>query len=484
MQNVPKIVRERLRTAAPTVGHLDANVLTAFAERSLPKTERTVVLEHLARCGDCRDVLALALPEPEAKQTVFVPARGGWLTWPTFRWAFVTAGVVAIAAIGVVQLQRRHALTETKQVARFEGPASPLSQNAAPSSAESTAESRKKSLPVTPSAGATSAGYAGFQMNEKQLIARAAPGRAATPSTFGGAVAGAAAGQLQRGLQMPAQWQQPAAGAKTVPLLALSAPPKQQADMATDRKIPAASEMIQVQVQAQQVQTEVQAQVQADQQSQLQAQAQPTTDQFDYQSKRVDKAKPPVSGQGAAVGGPVPVDANAQQVPAAANVAGLNGRNVTQLTELVSGRMPRWNIGSTGSLQRSLDQGKTWQDVEIRASIAPESSLTGFVIMPETPLAKADNADKKDSKQPAASVVFRAVSAFGFEVWAAGSNGVLYHSTDAGQHWTRVAPSFGGASLTGDIVSVEFSETQHGKITTSTGEVWVTSDNGQNWQRQ
>ena len=52
MQNVPKTVRDRLQAAPPPVNHPDADLLTAFAERSLPHRERTVVLEHLARCGD------------------------------------------------------------------------------------------------------------------------------------------------------------------------------------------------------------------------------------------------------------------------------------------------------------------------------------------------------------------------------------------------------------------------------------------------
>ena len=69
MQNVPKIVRERLKAAAPAVNHPDADLLTAFAEDSLPGVERDGVLEHLARCGACRDIVALALPEAEAGDT-------------------------------------------------------------------------------------------------------------------------------------------------------------------------------------------------------------------------------------------------------------------------------------------------------------------------------------------------------------------------------------------------------------------------------
>src|ERR1700758_5331321 len=51
MQNVPNIVRDRLK-AATAVSHPDADTLTAFSERLLPGAERAVVLEHLARCGD------------------------------------------------------------------------------------------------------------------------------------------------------------------------------------------------------------------------------------------------------------------------------------------------------------------------------------------------------------------------------------------------------------------------------------------------
>src|SRR5579863_9045370 len=107
MENVPKIVRERLRAAMPAVNHPDADALTAFAEHSLPELERDVVLEHLARCGDCRDIVALALPATEPVETGASPSASRWLTWPALRWGFVAAGIVAIASIGILQYQRR-----------------------------------------------------------------------------------------------------------------------------------------------------------------------------------------------------------------------------------------------------------------------------------------------------------------------------------------------------------------------------------------
>lgn len=84
----------------------------------------------------------------------------------------------------------------------------------------------------------------------------------------------------------------------------------------------------------------------------------------------------------------------------------------------------------------------------------------------------------------AASPIFRTVAAAGTEVWAGGSNGALYHSLDAGTRWIRVAPVSGAVRLTGDIVALEFSDSQHGRLTTSASEVWTTADDGQTWQKQ
>jgi len=45
-------------------------------------------------------------------------------------------------------------------------------------------------------------------------------------------------------------------------------------------------------------------------------------------------------------------------------------------------------------------------------------------------------------------------------------------------------PSSAGSVLTGDIVSIEFTDLQHGKLSTSTAETWITADSGQTWQKQ
>src|ERR1700758_4633344 len=117
MTEVPTIVHQRLRAARPTpevLGqtHPDADVLAAFAEQALPAPERDDVLQHLAMCGDCRDVVALAFPEielaipplatpPMEEETQGVRAaeprenRVLWarLNWGYLRWATLAAGI-------------------------------------------------------------------------------------------------------------------------------------------------------------------------------------------------------------------------------------------------------------------------------------------------------------------------------------------------------------------------------------------------------
>jgi hypothetical protein len=107
MENLPKFVVNRMRPAGSSSRtHPDADLLTAFAEQSLPERERATLMEHLILCGDCRNVLALALPEAEttAPHTRLgrSGARGfeGWFGWPAIRWGALAAGVILISAIG------------------------------------------------------------------------------------------------------------------------------------------------------------------------------------------------------------------------------------------------------------------------------------------------------------------------------------------------------------------------------------------------
>src|SRR5215469_4122045 len=108
---------------------------------------------------------------------------------------------------------------------------------------------------------------------------------------------------------------------------------------------------------------------------------------------------------------------------------------------------PRWTLSADGTLERSLDAGKTWKTIPV----ATDATLT-------------------------------AVAAMDSDIWVGGSHGALYHSTDAGDHWTQVSPKAGGQALTANIIGIEFSDVLHGKVTTANQEIWTTTDAGQTWQ--
>lgn len=77
-------------------------------------------------------------------------------------------------------------------------------------------------------------------------------------------------------------------------------------------------------------------------------------------------------------------------------------------------------------------------------------------------------------------VTFRVVATVGNNVWAGGSDGALFHSSDGGHEWTRVAL----VGEQGAINSIHFNTAQQGSLTSDSGATWTTSDGGHTWSRQ
>ena len=126
-----------------------------------------------------------------------------------------------------------------------------------------------------------------------------------------------------------------------------------------------------------------------------------------------------------------------------------NYSNDARTANLAKLARSRWSLSPEGAPRCTMDGGATWEKTAVPGS-----------------------------------GVFTALSAFGNDVWVGGAAGELYHTRDDGQSWRQVKPAVRGVVLAADIPGVAFSDADHGRLTTSTGEVWSTKDAGVTWDKR
>lgn len=469
-------MRERLKVAAAAnhaaLNHPDADVLAAFSDRLLPEVDRAIVLEHLGLCVECRDVIALALPGEEQTSAVLSPslpspsASRGWLAWPALRWGFVAAGIVIVASLGVVQYGQQTRFAKTRSV-----PVAPL-----------TMEAQGQTPPASALTGAATK-HVGFstavsedKAEQTQGLAKlprwkakeASPARV-EPFVGRGVAVGIGQGALPHGSvnMQRSQGSQSSYGMQVRARAGTAPPPlakvRPEEHVAGNPSLPAPSETVEVASAAPVMQAEA-----GSQEAAAGPRAGPAS-QPTYDEATVSRSKPAEP--------PTP-DAPQGSVANPPSSPPLNGRSFNQLTSMTPVSSPVWSISAAGGLQRSFDQGQTWLDVDVSESVPAQSKPARKSVGGSISNARA--------KVPAAGpqIIFRAVAANADDVWAGAAGARLYHSSDAGIHWSRVTPSAQDASLTGDVIRLEFPDSAHGKVTTSTGEIWATPDGGQSWQKQ
>ena len=476
MTTIPKIVLARLKADANVATHPDADVLTAFAEQGLTARERAGVFEHLARCADCREVVAMALPPVEETAAVLVEDRSSRFVWPLLRWGFATVGVLLIGWFGVRLLQQSHG---SATVADFSQPQNSIKakQETAPPAADRTdkADQSRAHPSELVASGPTTEGLAkSAPQADTTSVASNQPHHATTGGAMGSRLAGGPIASMQ-------QQQVTASGAVAGKPIPAAVPPGVVSETVTveaaSPQVGAQAGMQKQKVDTQHAEAENQVASLRDEPSQAELQ--------DKGSTVMSRAKPPQSPSANASSQPASTTRLKAQTAPAVNIPS-NGRNFDELAALTPSTI-RWNISAGGGLQRSSDQGNTWQDVDVAADASNEVAYNGFagnMTTKEISRAKEKDAEKKVAKERSSPLIFRAVTANGADVWAGGAHGVLYHSIDGGNHWTRIVPSEGGATLTGDILAVEFPDSQHGRLTTSVAEIWTTSDAGRSWRKQ
>lgn len=497
MTEVPKIVQDRLRAAqsealpgrglsgesvprgtlpstVPSLVHPDADLLTAFAEQALSTAERDNVLDHLALCGDCREVVVLAHPDatvgaaltsPDTEiETPAIPAesreprksRWNWLSsphlaWRGLRWAALAAGVAVAASLLLLhpgKLNQAMLPSPNRQVA-------PAANSPAVSSTVTSSPVASAPVTSTPAEQSTELARTLAKTDEAQLkpelrmSRKLKAGRATLP--LQGQSGMVLAGNRDQDSSQPDKVPAPSGRTDALDNNASFGQTSGQTigqTMTESVEVTGAAEAVVVEPSSP-----------GTSQGTLMAQA---------AAPAIEKAKPApqeteVFGQQkteAGTGGAA-VRLQGGKAMSAAKLAASPNQTVADQT---SGKQSltnniTWTI-KTGILQRSLDSGLTWQN-----ALQTDHPL----------LCYADH-------HP--------------DIWTGGRAGTLFHSSDNGQTWAQVQPSVKTHALTSDITRIDIHEIDiHENVdnarglpeivlSTSNHELWTSTDGGQTWAKK
>jgi hypothetical protein len=432
----------------PPPPHPDAELLTAFAEQALSATERAGVLEHLALCGDCREVVALALPtdllaiptaanaETEASA---IPAKSRWswlssahFAWPGLRWAALAAGVAVAAVVLLLHPGKLNQATLPSANQRVAPAADPRIASS-PVESSPVASSPVASSPVQQLTTLAKADETRVKP-ELQMSKKFKAGQAASPLP-------AQSGMLLAGNKTgSAQADKPSA----VPF---GGPPAFEPGESAPRTV---TESVQVAAAAEAVSVEPSSE---------------DTLLARNPAPAIEKAKPALSepeviGQqnNQAAYGAAPAGLQSRNVMSAAKqspssnqtLARQRAVNQTLANETLANNVT-WTI-KTGILQRSLDSGQSWQN--------------------------ALHADR-----PLLCYAGR-----GLDIWTGGQAGTLFHSSDNGLTWVRVQPSVKTYGLTSDVTRIDIHDNLRDPVEivvfTSNHEIWSSADGGRTWNKK
>lgn len=107
MEHLPKIVRDRLQAMTTSDPHPDPNLLAAFTENALLDRERASVMEHLAHCEHCREIVAAPVLElePALMAAAAAPMPHAVMSvkrWSVLRWTAIAACAIIVGSVALL----------------------------------------------------------------------------------------------------------------------------------------------------------------------------------------------------------------------------------------------------------------------------------------------------------------------------------------------------------------------------------------------
>ena len=521
MDPIRKIVSGRLQVQ-PAGPHPDAEVLSAFAERSLPETERTQVLAHLSECADCRQIVFFALPDSAETQQVLLP-KGRLSARFALRWGSLAA-VIAVAGILIVGTHHRSAVSGLKEAVPAKEPGQISADLKTPAEVAEmralrddrvakTAVSRefaeKKVIPAPKRMTATPAGKFDFDQSGQVRMAprpedeerdklqanyRSFGGPAkldhtpapiappASPATIGGvissgsqagySVAAQGQGESQASLSKVAMGQGNLGGTVFDPSGAVIP------DATVSMNGPASSRIGRSD-QAGKFSFDHLAPgsytVKAEAPGFKTTEVQQVAVLVNKDSNLRLTLEPGSVAEAVEVAAAAPQSSSTNEMARAQLDVTQTAPTLESTTAEVSQNAKQKRAAAR---QKSAEQN--YESYGVAAVLAP---LPQWTLSAKGAVQRSFDSGKTWQTVHVAKGAFRALCSVGTHIWVGGKAGSLYHSADSGLTWTRWTPVSSRRKLEGDINQVNFSDTLHGEINTAS-ELWTTSDGGQTWDVQ
>jgi hypothetical protein len=426
LDRLSNILKQRLEAAQPAqTEHPSTDVLVAFVERALKTTERERVMGHLSACPACRQAVSLAAPEGVFENAGAARRALPFRLPPAMRWVSLAAALAVAVGVGVISYEHQSASRQARMPdvatarSQVEAQARPASDGEAIAKIRKT--ERKKSA-----------------RNDERVDGIPA----LSPQAADGSSKGEKVERAENSLGARL-------GKEKKSAIAAEARQSQLTDSFAKRRDQGNENLLSIQGQSV-AQAGTSAPVAT---SPAPASVQAAKD-LDVDRSSARRNAESSSGQGALVTGVA--GGRLQNEPAAGKVirsVAIGGPSTAKASTVEYGEFVRWTISAGGQLQRNSQDG----------------ALTVV--------------------EPAPGVTIRAVAAEGIEVWAAGvqpdlyaeqsqQHPVLFHSSDAGETWTRINGPWQRPISSLNLTS------KNTLIVLAQDGAWITSDAGKSWAKK